>query len=241
MMSGSVLNDVQIYRMSTAEHECPWGLKAISLLNTKGISYVDHRLTSDEQVNAFKQKHGVATTPQIFATGKRIGGYTDLAELLGSKAEGADYSYTPVIAVFGTTLLMALVVGSDILQLFMGFSICMLAMLKLMDVDSFAISFAKYDLITQRAKAWAKIYPGVELVIGLGLLMSPVPHVVGWAALLIAIPGMASVIKAVYIDKLALNCACVGGNTKTPLGIISFTEYAMLALMGFVVAFGLSF
>ncbi len=241
MMSGSGLNDVQIYRMSTAEHECPWGLKAISLLNAKEISYVDHRLTSNEQVSAFKQKHDVATTPQIFAAGKRIGGYTDLAELLGSKAEGADYSYTPVIAVFGTTLLMALVVGDGILQLFMGFSICMLAMLKLMDVDSFAISFAKYDLITQRAKAWAKIYPGVELLIGLGFLMSPAPYIVGWAALLIAIPGMASVIKAVYIDKLALNCACVGGNTKTPLGIISFTEYAMLALMGFVVAFRLSF
>ena len=241
MTSSSELNDVQIYRMSTAEHECPWGLKAISLLNAEGISYVDHRLTTDEQVNAFKLKHGVVTTPQIFAAGKRIGGYTDLAELLGSKAARADYSYTPVIAVFGTTLLMALVLDGGILQLFMGFSICMLAMLKLMDVESFAISFAKYDLITQQVKAWAKIYPGIELLIGLGFLMSPAPHIVGWSALLIAIPGMASVIKAVYIDKLALNCACVGGNTKTPLGIISFTEYAMLALMGFVVAFGLSF
>ena len=131
MANASKLHDVQIFRMSTAEHECPWGLKAISLLNAKGISYIDHRLISDEEVVAFKQNHGVATTPQSFAAGKRIGGYTDLAVLLGSKAEGAEYSYTPVIAVFGTTLLMALVVGGGILQLFMGFSICMLAMLKL--------------------------------------------------------------------------------------------------------------
>ena len=43
-----------------------------------------------------------------------------------------------------------------------------------------------------------------------------------------------------FTKVFALNCACIGGNTKTPLGIISFTEYAMLALMGFVVAFGLS-
>ena len=114
-------------------------------------------------------------------------------------------------------------------------------MLKLMDVSSFAISFAKYDLITQRVKSWAKIYPGIELLIGLGFLTSPPPAIAGWAALLIGIPGMASVIKAVYVDKLALNCACVGGNTKTPLGIISFTEYAMLTLMGFAVALGLSF
>lgn len=50
---------------------------------------------------------------------------------------------------------------------------------------------------------------------------------------------MISVLKAVYIDKLALNCACVGGNTKTPLGIVSFSEYAMLSIMGFVIAAGL--
>jgi hypothetical protein len=52
---------------------------------------------------------------------------------------------------------------------------------------------------------------------------------------------MISVIKAVYIDKLALNCACVGGNSKTPLGIISFSEYAIQSLMGLVVAFKLAF
>ena len=35
---------------------------------------------------------------------------------------------------------------------------------------------------------------------------------------------MDSVFKAVYLDKLKLNFACIGGYTKTPLGIISFTE-----------------
>ena len=32
----------------------------------------------------------------------------------------------------------------------MGLSICVLAILKLMDISSFAESFSKYDLITQR-------------------------------------------------------------------------------------------
>jgi hypothetical protein len=40
------------------------------------------------------------------------------------------------------------------------------------------------------------------------------------------------VCKAVVVDKLALNCACVGGNSKAPLGIISFSENSMMALMG---------
>ena len=42
---------------------------------------------------------------------------------------------------------------------------------------------------------------------------------------------MASVFKAVYLDKLKLNCACVGGYTKIPLGIISFIENLLMAIM----------
>jgi hypothetical protein len=81
----------------------------------------------------------------------------------------------------------------------------------------------------------------VELLIGLGFLMKPPLPMAGWIALIVGIQGMISVLKAVYIDKLALNCACVGGNSKTPLGMISFTEYAMQSLMGIVVAFKLAF
>ena len=239
LTTAAELQDVHLYRMSTADHECPWGLKAIALLTTRGISFQDHKLTTSEQVAAFKQQHGVSTTPQVFAEGRRIGGYTDLAALLGERAEKADYSYTPVVAVFGTALLMALVLAGAVIQHFMGFSVCALAMLKLMDVQSFAISFAKYDLITQRIPLWGRVYPGVELLIGLGFLAAPPVPLAGWVALVVGVPGMVSVLKAVYVDKLALNCACVGGNTKTPLGIISFTEYAILTAMGFVVAFGL--
>lgn len=233
------LRNLHLYRMSMPEHECPWGLKAMALLQERGITFEDHRLSTQQEVDSFKKQHGVLTTPQIFSDDERIGGYTELATLLGADVESADYSYTPVIAVFGTTLLMALVLGDSLIHAFMGISICALAMLKLMDVDSFAASFVKYDLVTQRWRVWGKLYPGVELLIGLGFLLNPPLPIAGWIAILIGVPGMASVIKAIYIDKLALNCACVGGNTKTPLGIISFTEYAMLSIMGFVVSFQL--
>ena len=241
MPSKQLLADVQLYRMSLPGHECPWGLKAIALLEDRQIKFEDHRLTSQEAVDAFKTKHCVATTPQIFSGTTRIGGYTDLANHLGVKPDSADTSYTPVIAVFGTTLLMALALNVDVIRLFMGFSICALAMLKLMDVNAFAASFVKYDLISQRWRLWARIYPGVELLIGLGFLHEPPLPLAGWIALLIGVPGMVSVLKAVYVDKLALNCACVGGNSKTPLGIVSFSEYAIQTVMGFLVAFQLVF
>ena len=34
--------------------------------------------------------------------------------------------------------------------------------------------------------------------------------------------------KAVYIGKRALKCACVGGDSKVQLGVVSLTEYLMM-------------
>jgi len=119
---------------------------------------------------------------------------------------------------------------------FMGVAICLLAMLKLMDVPAFAASFRKYDLLSQHWPGWSGLYPGVELLVGLGILLRPDAaaggRLVGATALGLGAMGMASVGKAVFRDKLALKCACVGGNTKVPLGVVSFSENLLMALMG---------
>ena len=57
-------------------------------------------------------------------------------------------------------------------------------------------------------------------------------RLVGAMAALLGVMGMVSVGKAVFIDRLALNCACVGGNSRTPLGVVSFAENLIMALMG---------
>ena len=224
--------------MLTPENECLWGVKTVKLLNEKGIEFEDHKLRSREEIDAFKAKHNVNTTPQIFAGDERIGGYTDLAEKLDVEVESEEEetSYVPVIAVFSTAGLLALATTMGITG-FMGYSLSLLATLKLMDVESFAKGFEKYDLITRRIKPYAKVYPFAELAIALGFLSGVAPIATGIASLAIGISGGISVFKAVYIDKLDLNCACVGGDSRTPLGIISFAENAIMAIMGGVLLF----
>ena len=221
--------------MDFPDHACPWGLKASRLLQEQHIPFEDHRLLSQEEVDAFKAEQGVATTPQLFAGTERIGGYAELAARLGVRPEAAEVTYVPVLAVFATSALMALVLAGGPSG-FMGIAICLLAMLKLMDVPAFAASFRKYDLLSQRWRAWAALYPGTELLVGLGILLRPelpiAALLIGAAALLLGLMGMVSVGKAVFIDKLALNCACVGGNAKVPLGVVSFFENLLMVLMG---------
>ncbi|BFM38733.1 glutaredoxin [Synechocystis sp. LKSZ1] len=221
----------KVYRMALPGHDCPWGLKAVNLLQEQGIPFEDIKLTSQEEVVQFKAQYQVVTTPQIFFGETRIGGYADLAQLLQVNPEKAEYSYTPVIALFSTAGLMALSTSLGVTG-FMGISLSMLASLKLMDIEAFAKSFEKYDLITQQCKPYGKAYPFLELLLGLGYLSGIVPLATGIASLLVGLSGTVSVFKAVYMDKLALNCACVGGNSKAPLGLVSFSENAIMALMG---------
>ena len=139
-------------------------------------------------------------------------------------------SFTPLIAVFGTSFLITITLNKNF-QDFMGISICLLAMLKIMDIEAFGISFKKYDLISYRFKKWIYIYPFCELLIGISFLLTAPPSSVVLIAFILGIIGMASVFKAVYLDKLKLNCACVGGYAKTPSGIISFIENLLMAIM----------
>lgn len=213
--------------------DCPWGKKAVDLLKEKSINFHDHIFESAADEEAFKAKWKVNTTPQIFLEDERIGGYSELADYYDIEAEDTsdETSYVPVIAVFGTALLMA-VLTDNIMYSFMGYALCILACLKLMDLNSFVAGFEKYDLITKQLPVYGKLYPFAELIAGLGFLAPQYLYITGWLSLFVGIAGGISIFKAVYIDKTDLNCACVGGRSNVPLGAVSFSENAMMAIMG---------
>ena len=71
-----------LYRMVLPEHTCPFGVRAKGLLDQAGFEVDEHILGSREEVEAFKDEHGVSTTPQIFVDGERIGGSDDLERYL---------------------------------------------------------------------------------------------------------------------------------------------------------------
>ena len=71
-----------LYRMVLPTHECPYGRLAKRMLEDAGFEIEEHLLTSREEVEAFKAEHDVATTPQVFIDGKRIGGSEELARYL---------------------------------------------------------------------------------------------------------------------------------------------------------------
>ncbi len=87
--------------MHTKEHICPYGLRSKDLLERKGYKIDDHKLSSREETDKFKGKHGVETTPQTFINDNRIGGYDELREFFDlGEAGQTGTTYTPVICHF---------------------------------------------------------------------------------------------------------------------------------------------
>ena len=232
----------KLYRMVMDKHVCPYGIKSKWLLEREGYVVEDHHLTTREQTDAFKAQHGVSTTPQAFIGGERIGGYTDLRKHFGyDKERESDTSYRPVIAVFavGAALAVALslfVYGNAftvrVAEWFVAFSMAMLAMLKLQDVEKFSNMFVGYDLLGRKFVPYSYAYPYLEATAAILMAGRLLPWLSIPIALTIGTIGAVSVFYAVYIQKRSIKCACVGGSASVPLGFVSLSENLAMIGMG---------
>ena len=237
-----------LYRMVMPDHVCPWGLKAKDLLRRQGYEVDDRWLRTREETDAFKAEHNVKTTPRTFIDGKRIGGYDDLRRFFGKPVRDPNaVSYRPVIVLFAMTALMALAASQAVLgtpftiragEWFIAFSMCVLALLKLQDVERFSAMFLNYDLLAKRWVPYGTIYPYAEGLAGVLMVSGALTWLSAPIALLIGGIGAVSVFKAVYIDRRDIKCACVGGDSKVPLGFVSLTENVMMVAMALWMVFG---
>ena len=227
-----------LHRMVMADNTCPHGLKSKALLERQGFKVDDNHLNSRAEIDFFKAEYGVTSTPQTFIDGARVGGFDELSSYFGKAPTRNNVTtYKPVISLFVVAALMTSIISWLLLgtmlsgrtvEWFVSISMVLLGLQKLQDVERFATMFLNYDLLAQRWVRYGYVYPFVET--GAGLLM--MAGVLTWlsapAALLVASIGAVSVFKAVYVDKRELKCACVGGDSKVPLGFVSLTENLMM-------------
>jgi len=230
-----------LYRMVMPKHICPYGLKAKYLLERQGFAVDDRWLKTREETDAFKGEHDVKTTPQTFINGQRVGGYDDLRRHLGKVVVDPEaVTYKPVIAVFAVTALIALATSyaafgtpltARAIEWFIALSMCVLAILKLQNIETFSSMFLGYDLLARRWVPYSYIYPFAEALAGILMISGALIWLSIPIALFIGIIGAVSVFKAVYIDRRELKCACVGGGSNVPLGFVSLTENIMMVAM----------
>jgi len=244
MSQQNTANHAALYRMVMPDHLCPYGLKSKDLLKRQGFEVEDHPLKTRAETDAFMEEHGAETTPQTFIDGERIGGYDDLRVHFGLDAPPdarSDTNYQPVIAIFSVALLLALglswhqygtVLTLRAAEWFIALSMSILAIQKLHEVESFLTMFLNYDLLARRWVPYGRIYPFAEAGAGILMTAGALIWVAAPVAFVIGTVGAVSIVKAVFIDRRELRCACVGGGSRVPLGFVSLTESLMMAAMG---------
>lgn len=147
-------------------------------------------------------------------------------------------AYTPLFVII---LLTALAAGAKQMSYpasswslwmhdFMGLFLLVFAMVKLFDLPGFATSFAKYDLLAARSRAYALLYPFLELALGLAYLAHWQPTTTYLATIILLTFGALGVLNTMRQGK-ELTCACMGQLLKVPVSTVTLTENFSMATM----------
>lgn len=121
---------------------------------------------------------------------------------------------------------------------FMGFFLVVFSMFKLFNLEGFADGFQMYDLLAKPVRAYAYVYPFIELGLGLGYLAHWQPVFTYGATVVVMIFGSLGVFRALS-RKMNIQCACMGTVLRVPLSTVALLEDLGMAVMAGAMLFGL--
>lgn len=105
---------------------------------------------------------------------------------------------------------------------------------KLLNLDGFVNSYQMYDILAKRIRAWAYIYPFIELGLGLLYLTNIEPLATNLITIIVLGISSIGVIES-NLNKRKIKCACLGDVFNLPMSTITIIEdvgmIAMAALM----------
>lgn len=104
---------------------------------------------------------------------------------------------------------------------------------KLLNLNDFANSFAMYDLAAMRFPIYGKIYPFLELGLGILCLAHIEPRLVYLADILLMGFGNLGVIQSV-MNKRKIKCACLGAVFNLPMSTVTIIENTIMVALGVI-------
>lgn len=117
----------------------------------------------------------------------------------------------------------------------MAFFFLFAGLLKAIDLRAFISGFRRYDPLARRVPAYAAVYPGLEWAAAAGYLW--MPHnlvlnvlVAGWMG------WNTAVAYRTWKQPGSVQCACLGGVLRVPVGPVTTIEYGAMALMAALMA-----
>lgn len=150
-------------------------------------------------------------------------------------------TYRPVLLIVGYAALIGILVGDtafDAMRIFMAGYFLAFSFFKFLNVEGFAMTYARYNLLAMRWPAYGRVYPFIELALGLGYALNIAPIALNWATFALSIFAGIGVLRAVQ-QKKVLRCACLGSTLALPVGTVTLIEDFGMAAMAALMLMGL--
>lgn len=150
-------------------------------------------------------------------------------------------TYKPVLLIGAYLLLIALIAGKSsdgfnvptAMRVFMGGFFLVFSFFKLLDVQGFADSYAMYDLVAKRIKAWGYVYIFIELGLGLLYATNILPKLTNGITLVVMSVSLVGVVQSV-LNKRQIRCACLGAVFNLPMSTLTIIEDGLMIGMSLV-------
>ena len=113
---------------------------------------------------------------------------------------------------------------------FMGGFFITFSFFKFLDINGFSNSFASYDIIAKKWKGYGKIYPFIELAIGIAYLIELPAVITNSVCILILTASTIGVVQAV-VGKKKIQCACLGTVFNLPMSTVTIIENSTMIIM----------
>tara|TARA_B110000495_G_C23000760_1_gene590567 strand:+ start:289 stop:1002 length:714 start_codon:yes stop_codon:yes gene_type:complete len=150
-------------------------------------------------------------------------------------------TYKPLLLIFifiaATTGIASINNGKIELMLWMryfmaGFFI-VFSFFKFLNLAGFAESYAMYDVLAKKVKAYGLIYPFLELLLGVAYLTNFEPKITYTATILLMSFSSIGVIQSV-LHKKKIKCACLGAVFNLPMSRVTIIENLTMVVMAFM-------
>lgn len=113
---------------------------------------------------------------------------------------------------------------------FMGLFYIVFSFFKMLDLKGFPDSFRMYDPLAKKIPLYAKVYPFIEIALGLMFLMRYETTIALWISLVIL--GITTIgVTKTLLDKKSIRCACLGTALKLPMTEATFIENSIMIVM----------
>ena len=229
------------------------GMHCMGCVNKVHQALVSHDYISEADVNLEKSRVKLNMTDllqlqEIKSILKNVGEYEvlELQDQTNTKKSKLS-TYKPLLLVIGFVLLVSLLSSfktsfhlMNWMTNFMGGFFIAFSFFKFLDLNGFSNSFATYDIIAKKWKGYGKIYPFIELGLGVAYLLALQSAITNIICILILTASTTGIIKAVW-SKKQIQCACLGTVFNLPMSTVTIIEnFTMISMAIFSLIFNFS-